>query len=67
MCSVQIVRFIKALQGHPRITVRLRPVSNYGSESARITRGSNHGMFSALHFTFSFSSSHFVLSFNTHF
>ncbi|HET8706688.1 MAG TPA: trehalase-like domain-containing protein, partial [Pseudomonadales bacterium] len=36
------VRIIKKLAGHPRVVVRLRPVSDYGANSPTVTYGSNH-------------------------
>lgn len=37
-----IVRQLRPLAGHPRITVRLRPVFGYGAEDGQCARGSNH-------------------------
>jgi GH15 family glucan-1,4-alpha-glucosidase len=37
-----IVRYVEPLEGNPRITVRLRPASEYGSEKPTMTFGSNH-------------------------
>jgi len=37
-----IVRYIEPLEGNPRITIRLRPASEYGSEKPTMTFGSNH-------------------------
>ncbi|HET7314098.1 glycoside hydrolase family 15 protein, partial [Salinisphaera sp.] len=39
---LMIVRRITHLAGTPRVRVRMRPVSNYGAQEMRITRGSNH-------------------------
>lgn len=36
------VRRIRALEGRPRITVRLRPRFNWGADNPTMTRGSNH-------------------------
>lgn len=37
-----IVRYVEPLEGSPRVTVRLRPVSEYGAETPTVTFGSNH-------------------------
>ena len=37
-----LVRHVQPLSGSPRITVRLRPTFEYGSEKPSVTRGSNH-------------------------
>lgn len=37
-----IVRYIEPLEGNPRVTIRLRPASEYGAESPTVTFGSNH-------------------------
>ncbi len=37
-----IVRYVEPLEGSPRVTIRLRPVSEYGAESPTVTFGSNH-------------------------
>lgn len=37
-----IVRYIEPLEGSPRVTIRLRPASEYGAETPTITFGSNH-------------------------
>ncbi len=39
---VMLVRRLRPLSGRPRIRVRLRPVENWGAQSARHTYGSNH-------------------------
>jgi len=36
------IRLIRALEGTPRITVRLRPMANWGEQRAQTTHGSNH-------------------------
>lgn len=41
-CPMMVVRRIKRIAGTPRISVCLRPASDYGAERAEITRGSNH-------------------------
>ncbi len=41
-CPMTMVRRIRRVSGHPRITVRLRPAHAYGRERARVTTGSNH-------------------------
>lgn len=38
----QIVRRVRPLAGRPRISVHLRPRSDWGAHAATITRGSNH-------------------------
>jgi GH15 family glucan-1,4-alpha-glucosidase len=37
-----LVRQVKRLSGSPRLTVRLRPASGYGSERPELTMGSSH-------------------------
>lgn len=37
-----LVRMVKPLSGRPRIRIRLRPLSNYGSDEPGVTQGSNH-------------------------
>ena len=37
-----MVRHIRPLGGEPRITIKLRPTTNYGVRPAAVTRGSNH-------------------------
>jgi GH15 family glucan-1,4-alpha-glucosidase len=37
-----IVRHVRTLAGHPRVTVRLRPAHSYGAGVPERTRGSNH-------------------------
>ena len=39
---VSIVRMIRPVAGSPRITVRLRPSTDYGARKPEITYGSNH-------------------------
>lgn len=39
---VMIIRIIRPIAGSPRITVRLRPSSDYGARRPEITYGSNH-------------------------
>jgi len=39
------IRRIDVLAGSPVVTLRLRPVSAYGSGSVRVTRGSNHARY----------------------
>ena len=39
---VNIIRHIRPVAGHPRITVRLRPTFVYGAEGCQCSRGSNH-------------------------
>lgn len=39
---VMIARIIRPVAGSPRITVRLRPTTDYGARSPEITSGSNH-------------------------
>jgi len=39
---MQIVRQVKPVIGHPRITIRLRPMFDYGATKPQTTRGSNH-------------------------
>jgi GH15 family glucan-1,4-alpha-glucosidase len=39
---LQIVRRLKPVQGHPRITVRLRPRFDWGNTLPTLTRGSHH-------------------------
>ena len=39
---VAMVRIVRPIAGHPRITVRLRPMKNYGAELAGTTNGTNH-------------------------
>src|SRR5699024_6502144 len=39
---VTIMRRITPLSGHPRIRVRLRPLTHWGAERAETTWGSNH-------------------------
>jgi len=41
-CPPQFVRRVKRLAGTPRVTMRLRPASNWGRERPTITTGSNH-------------------------
>ncbi|HEV2364253.1 MAG TPA: glycoside hydrolase family 15 protein [Caulobacteraceae bacterium] len=36
------IRLLRPLQGAPRISIRLRPTSEWGAAAARITTGSNH-------------------------
>jgi GH15 family glucan-1,4-alpha-glucosidase len=45
---VSIVRQLRPVAGHPRITVRLRPVFGYGAEDGQRTRGSNHLRYAGL-------------------
>ncbi len=40
-----LIRRIEVLAGSPRVTLRLRPNSNYGNGSCRVTRGSNHARY----------------------
>lgn len=37
-----IIRMIKPLKGYPRITIKLRPLSDYGANPCSHTMGSNH-------------------------
>jgi len=37
-----IVRYVEPLEGNPRVTIRLRPASEYGAEKPTVTFGSNH-------------------------
>ncbi|MGD8976543.1 MAG: glycoside hydrolase family 15 protein [Gammaproteobacteria bacterium] len=37
-----IVRYVEPLEGNPRVTIRLRPASEYGAETPTVTFGSNH-------------------------
>jgi len=37
-----LIRRIKPLSGSPRLTIRLRPMCDYGASRPEITRGSNH-------------------------
>ncbi|NQV20737.1 MAG: glycoside hydrolase family 15 protein, partial [Rhodospirillales bacterium] len=37
-----MVRMIRPVEGHPCITIRLRPAYNYGAAKPEFTRGSNH-------------------------
>ena len=37
-----IVRYVEPLEGNPRVTIRLRPASDYRAETPTITFGSNH-------------------------
>jgi GH15 family glucan-1,4-alpha-glucosidase len=39
---LQMVRRVRPLQGSPRVTVRLRPVCDYGASRPERTNGSNH-------------------------
>ncbi|MGD9000505.1 MAG: glycoside hydrolase family 15 protein [Granulosicoccaceae bacterium] len=39
---VSIIRQLRPVAGHPRITVRLRPTFGYGAEDGQCSRGSNH-------------------------
>jgi GH15 family glucan-1,4-alpha-glucosidase len=39
---MMLVRRIEPLSGRPRITVRMRPLYNYGASGPEITQGSNH-------------------------
>ncbi|MFO7592496.1 MAG: glycoside hydrolase family 15 protein [Pseudomonadota bacterium] len=39
---VLIIRQLRPLAGHPRITVRIRPTFGYGAETGQCFRGSNH-------------------------
>ena len=39
---VMLTRIINAVQGTPRVKVRLRPACDYGSQDAQLTYGSNH-------------------------
>ncbi|MCP5365941.1 MAG: glycoside hydrolase family 15 protein [Hyphomicrobiales bacterium] len=39
---MQIVRQVRPVIGHPRITIRLRPTFDYGATRPQVTRGSNH-------------------------
>lgn len=41
-CPMMIVRRLKRIAGNPRISVRMRPVTNWGAEKATLTWGSNH-------------------------
>ena len=38
----QLVRRVRALAGHPRIRITVRPVCGWGDEPPTLTRGSNH-------------------------
>jgi GH15 family glucan-1,4-alpha-glucosidase len=40
-----LVRRLEPIAGRPRITVRLRPTFNYGSQKPQVTTGSNHARF----------------------
>ena len=48
---VQIMRLLRPLTGHPRISVRLRPAFGYGAERGSISRGSNHLRYEAANLT----------------
>ena len=39
---VMLVRRVRALVGHPRIRIRLRPLADYGASQPETTWGSNH-------------------------
>ena len=41
-CPMTLVRRVRRLAGSPRITIRLRPATEYGRRRAEIIRGSNH-------------------------
>eukprot|EP00474_Spongospora_subterranea_P008533 CRZ08991.1 hypothetical protein [Spongospora subterranea] len=45
-----IVRQIRPLRGHPRITIRCRPTGNYGAETLSYIRGVNHITYSGSEF-----------------
>jgi GH15 family glucan-1,4-alpha-glucosidase len=41
-CPMSLVRRVKRLAGNPRIRIRLRPATDYGSQRPAITSGSHH-------------------------
>ena len=38
----QLVRRVRAVSGHPRIRIKLRPSAGWGDAAGNVTRGSNH-------------------------
>ncbi len=39
---VTMIRHLRPVKGHPRITIRLRPTFSYGTEGCQCSRGSSH-------------------------
>ncbi len=39
---MMMVRHVRPVIGHPRVTLRLRPAYDYGADRPQVTRGSNH-------------------------
>ncbi|MBL6959135.1 MAG: glycoside hydrolase family 15 protein [Rhodospirillales bacterium] len=48
---MMMVRQVRPVIGHPRITIRIRPSYSYGAEWPQRTRGSNHIRYVAPHIT----------------
>jgi len=46
-----LIRLIRPVVGAPRITVRLRPTTNWGAEPTAVTWGSNHARYQAREMT----------------
>ncbi|WP_106478224.1 glycoside hydrolase family 15 protein [Phytohalomonas tamaricis] len=41
-CPQMLIRYLRPLQGHPRIRIKLRPLFNYGALHPTVTHGSHH-------------------------
>lgn len=47
----QIMRMVKPIQGHPRVTIRCRPSVQFGTFKSTVQRGSNHIRYEGTDFT----------------